>query len=347
MGSVAKAYCWRPAIHIAGRAGQPTRENVMTRPAAGLALLLVLCASAPPGARAETIAVFTKNQGSPIFAALRAGAAVAAKTLGVQVVNYVPSTADSVPEQNKLVDDAIKDKPDAIVFVPVKFTEAEAAVKKINAAQIPLVNVNEPLVNASIVGYVGTNDVSLARETGRYLLKAMNGSGNVVVLDGPDANFTAQGRAQGFRDVIKEFNDVKLLDGRSANYTRAQGKQVVASMLTRYTHLDGIMAGNDPMAMGAVDALKAANRTALVVGINGSREAMDMIKSGDIIGSGDYDTFMQGCLAVEMAVRAVRKQEVPKELILKPSVVDKTNYAQFDQPFDKRECPTLGNVDRQ
>ena len=48
-------------------------------------------------------------------------------------------------------------------------------MKKINAAQIPLINVNEPLVNASVVGYVGTNDVSLARETGRYLLKAMNG----------------------------------------------------------------------------------------------------------------------------------------------------------------------------
>ena len=101
------------------------------------------------------------------------------------------------------------------------------------------------------------------------------------------------------------------------------------------------------MAMGAVDALKAANRKALVVGINASREVMDLIKSGDVIGSGDYDTFAQGCLAVEMAVRAVRKENVPHELILKPTVIDKTNYAPFDQPLDKRECPTLGNVDRQ
>jgi len=319
----------------------------MNRPAVGVALLLALCAGGPSRARAETIAVFTKNQGSPIFAALRAGAAVAAKNLGVQVVNYVPSTADSVSEQNKLVDDAIKDKPDAIVFVPVKFTEADGAVKKINAAQIPLVNANEPLVDASIVGYVGTNDVSLARETGRYLLKALNGSGSVVILDGPDANFTAQGRGQGFRDVIKEFPDVKLLDGKPANYQRAEGKKVVAGFLNKFTHLDGILAGNDPMAMGAVDALKAANRKALVVGINASREVMDFIKSGDIVGSGDYDTFAQGCLAVEMAVRSIRKENVPKELILKPTVIDKTNDAPFDQPFEKRECPTLSNVDRQ
>jgi ribose transport system substrate-binding protein len=318
----------------------------MNRPAVGVALLLALCMGGQSRAHGETIAVFTKNQG-PIFTALRTGAAVAAKNLGVQLVNYVPSTPDSVAEQNKLVDDAIKDKPDAIVFVPVKFTEADGAVKKINAAQIPLINVNEPLVNASIVGYVGTNDVSLARETGRYLLKSMNGNGNVVILDGPDKSFTAEGRGQGYRDVTKEFPGVRLLDAKPANYQRVQGKQVVAGFLSRYANLDGILAGNDPMAMGAVDALKAANRKALVVGINASREVMDLIKSGDIIGSGDYDTFAQGCLAVEMAVRAIRKENVPKELILKPTVIDKTNYAPFDQPLDKRECPTLGNVDRQ
>jgi len=318
----------------------------MNRPAVGVALLLALCVGGQSGAHGETIAVFTKNQG-PIFAALRAGAAVAAKNLGVQLVNYVPSTADSVAEQNKLVDDAIKDKPDAIVFVPVKFTEADSAVKKINAAQIPLINANEPLVNASIVGYVGTNDVSLARETGRYLLKAMNGNGSVVILDGPDKSLSAEGRGQGFRDVVKEFSGVKLLDAKPANYQRAQAKQIVAGFLSRYTSLDGILAGNDPMALGAVDALKAANRKARVIGINASREVMDLIKSGDVIGSGDYDTFAQGCLAVEMAVRAVRKENVPHELILKPTVIDKTNYAPFDQPLEKRDCPTLTNVDRQ
>jgi len=318
----------------------------VNRLAAGMALLLALCVGGQSHAHGETIAVFTKNQG-PIFAALRAGAAVAAKNLGVQLVNYVPSTPDSVAEQNKLVDDAIKDKPDAIVFVPIKFTEAESAVNKINAAQIPLVNVNEPLVNASVVGYVGTNDVSLARETGRYLLKAMNGSGNVVILDGPDKSFSAEGRGQGFRDVIKEFPDVKLLDGKPGNYQRSQAKQVVAGFLSKFAHVDGILAANDPMAIGAVDALKVAKQKALVVGINASREVMDLIKSGDIVGSGDYDTFAQGCLAVEMAVRAIRKENVPRELILKPTVIDKTNYAPFDQPLDKRECPTLTNVDRQ
>jgi ribose transport system substrate-binding protein len=314
------------------------------RIAIGVALVAIFAACGGSRARAETIAVFTRSQGSPIFAALRAGAGAAAKTLGVEVIHYVPSTADSVAEQNKLVDDAIKDKPAAIVFGPVDFTKAQGAVDKINGAHIPLVNVNERLSSGAVVGYVGTDDAALAQETGRYLIRAMGNKGNVVILDGPDSNLTAQGRAKGFRDVIKEFSDVKLLAGKSANYVRATGKQVTTEFLRSFPQIGGVLAANDPMAIGAVDGLKASGRKALVVGINASREVMDLIKSGDVAGSGDYDSFVQGCVALEMAVRSVRKEDVPQEVMLKPMVVDKTNYAPFDQPYDKRECPTLASV---
>jgi ribose transport system substrate-binding protein len=295
-------------------------------------------------AEAETIAVFTKSQNSPIFTALRAGALMAAKNLGVQVVHYVPSTADNVAEQVKLIDDAIKDKPDAIVLVPIDFAKLAGAAEKINAAQIPLVNVNERLSGGNVVGYVGVDDAALARETGRYLIAAMGKKGNVVILDGPPDNLTAQGRAKGFRDIVREFPDVKLLAGKSANYSRPTAKQVTNEFLRANPQIDGILAANDPMAIGAVDALKAAGRKSLVVGINASREAMDLIKSGDIIGSGDYDAFVQGCLGVEMAVRHVRKETTPAAVMLTPMVVDKTNYAPFDQSNDKRECPPLASM---
>jgi ribose transport system substrate-binding protein len=309
-----------------------------------MAVLLALAGLGPLPAAAATIAVFTKNQNSPIFAALRAGAGVAAKNLGVEVVHYVPSTPDNVAEQNKLVDEAITDKPDAIVFVPIDAAQAAGAVARINAANIPLINVNERLGGGTVAGYVGTDDVALAQATAGYLFKAMGGKGSVVILDGPDSNLTAQGRAKGFRDAIKEAPDIKLLAGKSANYARPTAKQVTNEFLRSYPQLDGILAANDPMAIGAVDALKAAGRKALVVGINASREAMDLIKSGDIIGSGDYDTFVQGCIGVALAVRVIKKETVPPEVMLKPMVVDKTNYAPFDQPFEKRACPTLQSV---
>jgi ribose transport system substrate-binding protein len=315
----------------------------MNRKLAGIAVVLAIVGFGAARAQAETIAVFTKNNG-PIFAALRAGAVAAAKDLGVTVVNYVPSTPNSVPEQNKLVGDAIKDKPEAIVFVPVDYTVAGDAVAKINAANIPLTNVNERLSGGNVVGYVGTDDVELAKVTGRYLLKAMGGKGNVVILDGPASNLTAQGRARGFREVIKEFPDVKLLGAKSGNYTRDDGDQAASDLLKSYPQIDGIIAANDPMAIGAVDALKYYRRKALVVGINASREVMELLKAGDIIGSGDYDSFVQGCAGVDMAVRNLRKEDTPKEVMLKPVVIDKTNYTPFDQPFEKRQCPPWASI---
>jgi ribose transport system substrate-binding protein len=230
------------------------------------------------------------------------------------------------------------------VFVPVDYTKAAGAVGKINAANIPLINANEKLSGGTVVGYVGTDDVTLGKETGDYLLKAIGGKGNVVILDGPDGNLTAQGRAQGFRDALAAFPDVKLLGAKPANYTRALAKQVTGSFLSSFPQLNGILAANDPMAIGAVDALKAAGRKATVVGINASREVMDLINSGDVIGSGDYDTFVQGCIGVEMAVLTIRKESVPNAIMLKPVVIDKTNDAPFDQSSDKRECPTLQSV---
>src|SRR6202044_391248 len=156
----------------------PSSSTVRT--ATGIGAVLALLLAVHPPAEAQSIAVFTKNQNSPIFAAFRAGAGVAAKNLGVQVINYVPSTADSVAEQNQLVDDAIKDKPEAIVYVPVDYTKAAGAVDKINAANIPLINANEKLSGGTVVGYVGTDDATLGKETGDYLLKAIGGKGNVV-----------------------------------------------------------------------------------------------------------------------------------------------------------------------
>ena len=111
------------------------------------------------------------------------------------------------------------------------------------------------------------------------------------------------------------------------------------SLLRLYPEIDGVLAANDPMAIGAAEALRAANRKALVVGINASREVIEFVKSGDVLGSGDYNGFDQGCLATEIAIRSLRKQPTPKEIILKGIVMDKTNYQDYETPMEQR-----GNV---
>ena len=93
-----------------------------------------------------------------------------------------------------------------------------------------------------------------------------------------------------------------------------------------------------------LEALEAANRKALVVGINGSKEAVELIKSGKLLASGDFNGFIQGCIGTQIAVRNLRKQPTPKEVILKPIVIDNTNLTPYKMPVEQRACPTLEQV---
>jgi ribose transport system substrate-binding protein len=258
-------------------------------------------------------------------------------------VHYIPRS-ESPPEQLGLVDEVIRNKPDAIVLAPFDPAAMVPAVDNLNAAGIPVTNVNERLAGGKVVAYVGTDDYQLAVSTARYLLDAMGRKGNVVILEGPENLPTSIARVKAYKDVLKEYPDVKLLASKSANYARTPAIETMKSFLRLYPQIDGVLAANDPMAIGAIESLKAAKRKALVVGINASREVIELVKSGDLLGSGDYNGFVQGCLATEIAIANLRKQPVPAEITLKAVVMDKSNYQNYETPMEQRTCPTLENV---
>jgi ribose transport system substrate-binding protein len=151
-------------------------------------------------------------------------------------------------------------------------------------------------------------------------------------------------RTKGLRDALAEFPELRLVAARSASYARAPALDVMKGLLRSHPQIDGVLAANDPMAIGAIEQLKAANKKALVVGINASKEALELIMAGDLLASGDAAGFQQGCLGVEIAVRHLRQQPVPGELILKPVVVDKTRLAPYVVPMERRACPALETV---
>lgn len=312
-------------------------------PTVALAAALVALA-APARADGETVAVFTKNLTNPHFQSLRVGADAAAKALGVKVIHYVPTKPDSIPEQMSQAEDVIVKKPDAIVFIPVDYKALVPAVAKMNAANIPVTIVTDKVASGNVVSYVGVDDYATALASGRALLEAMGGKGNVVMLEGVKGTLTNTDRVRGFTDALKEFPNVKLLASQPANYQRLAALQVMENLIQSFPQIDGVIGVNDAMAIGALEALDGAGRKAVVIGINGSREAIELIKSGKLLASGDFHSFDQGCLGVEIAVRNLRKEPVPKELILKPLVIDKTNYTRYETPVEQRTCPKLADI---
>jgi ribose transport system substrate-binding protein len=298
-------------------------------------------------AHAETLAIFTKSAGNPISKAVRAGAEQVAKANNFKVFHYIPTSADNPRQQSALVDEALSTKPDAIVFTPVDIKAMVPAVQKINAANVPLVNVSDRLTGGTAVAFIGTDDYAIAIESARTLLKAMGGKGNLVVLEGPETIPSAVARLRGFRDALREFPNVKVILSKNTMYARPPAADLFKTMLKLNPppQVDGVLAANDAMAFGAIEAFKAANKPLPpIVGINASKEAVDFIKAGEMLASGDYNGLIEGCLGAEIAIRALRKQPVPKEIMAKTAVVDKSNAQAYETPVERRPCPTLESV---
>ena len=305
----------------------------------GATAVLTTIIAGPAFAAGETIAVFTKNQTNPYFQAVRVGTETAAKTLGVKVIQYIPTKPDSIPEQLSQVEDVIVKKPNAIIFIPVDYKALVPAVEKINAAGIPVTNITDRSAGGQFVAFVGADDYSIGLSVGHRLLKAIGGKGNVVILEGVKGSLTSTNRVRGFNDAIKEYPNVKLLASQPGNFQRLNALQVMENLMQSFPSIDGVLAANDPMAVGAIEALEGANRKAQVVGINGSKEAVELIKSGKLLASGDFNGFIQGCIGTQIAVRNLRKETTPKEVMLKPIVIDKSNSAPYEVPVEQRSLP--------
>jgi ribose transport system substrate-binding protein len=300
---------------------------------------ILLCTAGAARADNETIAVFTKNQTNPFFNNVRVGAENAARQLGAKIIQYVPTKPDSIPEQMSQVEDVIVKKPDAIVFTPVDYKALIPGVEKMNAAGIPVINVTDRMAGGTIVTFVGIDDYKVGRATAEALMKALGGKGNVVIIEGVKGSLSNQDRTRGLTDVTKSYPNVKLLATQAGNFQRLNALQVMENLMQSFPQIDGVMAANDAMAIGAIEALDAANRKAIVVGINGTKEAVDAVKAGKLLASGQADPFLQGCLATMMAIRHLRHQPIVAEMFLPPSVIDASNYKEFDMPVEARSCP--------
>ena len=295
-------------------------------------------------ARVPIIAVFTKNRTNPAYTAARLGADRVAARLGARVAHYVPDKPDDVAEQRALVDRAIAERPDAAVFVPVHATAMGDSVRKLNAAGIPVVNYLNRLDQGKFVTFVGSDDYRLARDIAAYLFKHIGDKADIVILEGVPAAVTNRERMRGFHDAIAEWPGIRVAASRTGDYQQETARRVMAELLAQLPQLGGILSANDVMSLGAIEALKAAGRRVPVIGVNALPEAITAIKAGLLLASVDFDAMKIACIATEAALRHLRGERVPAEIILPVCIVDATNYQPWDRPLKERECPKWEDV---
>jgi ribose transport system substrate-binding protein len=287
------------------------------------------------------LAVFTKNRTNPAYDAARLGADRAARRMGAQTRHFVPDRGDDPDEQSVLIDRALAQSPDAFVFAPVHPVLVNAAIGRIHAAGIPVCGFVNPLPVGPCVSYVGADDYQLGLALAQYLYRHLDGRGTVLLVSGHESSVTSRNRMRAFRDAAREFPGIAIAGRCIGDYRRDLAQERVAQWLESHDCPDACLAANDIMAVGVVDALRAAGRKAAVAGVNAIPEAIAAIRSGDMVATADFNAMQMAHLAAECAIRHLRGQPVPAEIALPVQIVDRRNFHLWDLPYGERSLPTL------
>ncbi len=287
---------------------------------------------------AMTVAVFTKNTTNPAYQAFRIAADQIGRSAGARIQHFVPKQPDNVDEQQAMVEQVLKERPDAVVFIPVDDVAMVGSVKKLNEAKIPVVLASNPLLG-NFVTYVGADDFEIGYREARYLFEKLGGKGKIVVIEGTAGAPTNRERVRGYKRAFAEYPGINVLGFGTGNYQQPDARRVMEKFLAEHPQIDAVLSANDSMALGALDALKAANRNAVVIGINGIIPAVKQIESGGMPASVDFNMFKIGCAATRAALRYLNHESLPDKVILPAEIIDKTNYEAWLVPVEQRSCP--------
>lgn len=194
--------------------------------------------------------------------------------------------------------------------------------------------------NPQWIAHVAVNSVEAGVAISRALVDAIGGKGGIVALQGRLDTDPARKRYAGLQQVLKSQPGVQLLDQQSANWDRTAAFPVMQTWLAKYgAQIKAVWAANDDMALGALEALRAAGRAGKVpvVGVDGIPEAIDAVGKGEMVATVSSDAYYQGSIGLAMGVCVLTGQTPPpatwprekREFYLKLQLITKDNVAHF------------------
>ncbi len=231
-----------------------------------------------------TIAVITVDPSNPYWKAEVDTAKSEAAKLGYKTT--VDAHNNDADKQNQFIDGAISKKVKAIILDPAGADESVGAVQKATDAGIPVFLVNAEIAKQGVAkSQIVSNNAQGATLGAEEWAKSVGEKGQYVELFGNPTDNNAQVRSDGYAEVLSQYPDLKRVQKETANWDRAEGKSKMEIMLSAHPNIVGVVAGNDEMALGAIQALKDANKLkqVKVLGFDGNQDAVNAVKSGEMV----------------------------------------------------------------
>lgn len=303
-----------------------------------LILLLIFAVNCQRNQQANsdkpTIAFIMKTLNNPFFIDMQQGAKKAADSLDVNLIIQAAEREVDVERQLQIVENMIQRNVSAICISPSGSREIVPVIVKANQAGIPVFVVDtrvdsETMEEAGghITTFIGSDNEDGGRLAAEYIINKLKGKGKVAVLEGIPGHETGDARLRGFTETVAGEPDIEIVTSQTANWERSQGFIVFQNILQSDPNVEALFACNDMMALGAVEAIKAAGKTGeiIVVGFDAVEDSREAIQEGVMNATIAQHPFMMGHIAVEKVVEKLNDKTIPKEIPVKIELITREN----------------------
>ena len=260
----------------------------------------------------------------------------AGKKAGATV--QVEDAGGDVGKQLSQIQNLIAQKVDAIIVNPVDTDATPKITKMVTDAKIPLIYVNRKPVDfeklpAGVAFVASDEKVSGTLET-KEVCRLLKGKGDILVLMGELSNEAARTRTKDIEEVIatKECSGMKIVDKREGKWDRTKAQDIMTNWLSSGVKFDAVIANNDEMAVGAINALKAGKKwtaATIVAGVDATPDALASMKAGDLKATVFQNAAGQGAGAVDAALKLIKKQSVERFVNVPFELVTPANLSKY------------------
>lgn len=276
----------------------------------------------------DSVTLALSTQTNPFFVELRDGAQEKADELGINL--DIQDASDDPATQTNQLKNAETSGAGVVIVNPTDSDAVGAAVKSLNAADIPVIAVDRSSSEGEVASYVASDNKAGGKQAADALAKAIGEQGEVLVLQGIAGSSASRDRGAGFDEGISDYPEIEVVAKQTANFDRTEGLNVTTNLLQAHPNVKAIFAENDEMALGAIEALGArAGTDVQVFGFDGTADGLAAIEEGTLAGTIAQQPEELGAQAVEQA-KAILDGETPQaEIPVEVVTVDAENVSDF------------------
>jgi len=294
--------------------------------------LLGLCIGCSQDKSAPAVALVMKTLNNPFFMDMQLGAEEAAQRLQLPLIVQAAERELDVEKQMQIIENLIQRKVAAICLTPAGSREVIPAILKANRAGIPVLILDTRVdstalaeAGGKVATFIGSDNFDGGRIAGERIIEKLGGIGRVAILEGIPGHETGDSRLRGFHAAIDKAPGIRIVASQTANWERDQGYNVFQNILQSHPDVQAVFGCNDMMALGAVEAIAAAGRSAdiLVIGFDAITDAREAIAAGRMEASVAQNPREMGRLAIENAARLMRGEQIPAYIPVPIELVQK------------------------